>query len=209
MLHKELKVLANVIARVICVIFERSEPAGEIPKDWKKADIANIRPIFKKNKNNLGNYNLGWLAYTQWLQDYVANSPKRHIQAHERQEGAQEWPAQPHQRQTVPYQSDSHSANTKSNGHRLKERKFQLDKSLLATTSASPWNKLPREAVKSPALKHELLDSTRSRATCSNLETIWLVEDPSKVSYFIILQPEQISLQSFRYQNREQSCRWD
>lgn len=51
--------MANVIARVICVIFERSEPAGEIPKDWKKADIANITPIFKKNKNNLGNNNLG------------------------------------------------------------------------------------------------------------------------------------------------------
>lgn len=61
----------------------------------------------------------------------------------------------------MPYQSDPHSANTKSNGHRLKERKFQLGKSLLATTAASPWNKLPREAVKSPALKHELLDSKR------------------------------------------------
>lgn len=54
--QKELKVLANVIARVIFIVFERSQPSGEIPSDWKKA---NITPIFKKNKNNLGNYKLG------------------------------------------------------------------------------------------------------------------------------------------------------
>lgn len=59
MSDKELKVLVNVIARVISLIFVRSEPAGKIPQDWKKADTANIAPILKKNKNNRGNYKLG------------------------------------------------------------------------------------------------------------------------------------------------------
>jgi len=48
--------------------------------DWNKAKIANIKPIFKKSKNNLGNYKLGWLACSQCLQD------DRHVQAHARQE---------------------------------------------------------------------------------------------------------------------------
>ena len=49
--QKELKVLANVIARVISIIFERSQPSGEIPNDWKKA---NITPIFKKKQEQSG-----------------------------------------------------------------------------------------------------------------------------------------------------------
>ncbi|KAK4818776.1 hypothetical protein QYF61_019122 [Mycteria americana] len=56
--QKELKVLANVIARVTSILFERSQPSGETPNDWKKANIANITPIFKKNKNNLGKYKI-------------------------------------------------------------------------------------------------------------------------------------------------------
>lgn len=45
----------------------------------------------------------------------------------------------------MPNRSDSYSANTKGNGHRLKQRKFQLDegKGLLAIMAASHWNKLP------------------------------------------------------------------
>lgn len=88
----------------------------------KKANIANIAPIFKKNKNNVGNCKPGWLAYSQCLQDYGADSPERPVQAHERQEGVWEEPAQTYQGQIVPNQSDSHSANTKGNGHRLKQR---------------------------------------------------------------------------------------
>lgn len=44
MLQKMLKVLANVVARVISVSFERSQPFGEIPNDWKKVNTPNIIP---------------------------------------------------------------------------------------------------------------------------------------------------------------------
>lgn len=45
--------LADGIARWLSVIFDSSWPLGEVPKDWKKA---NVTPIFKKE--NSGNYRL-------------------------------------------------------------------------------------------------------------------------------------------------------
>uniref|UniRef100_K7EZY7 Reverse transcriptase domain-containing protein n=1 Tax=Pelodiscus sinensis TaxID=13735 RepID=K7EZY7_PELSI len=49
-----LRELANIIVEPLAIIFEKSRRSGEIPDDWKKA---NVVPIFKKGKkDDPGNY---------------------------------------------------------------------------------------------------------------------------------------------------------
>jgi len=49
-----LRELADVIAEPLSIIFERFWRTGEVPKDWRKA---NVTPIFKKGKKeDPGNY---------------------------------------------------------------------------------------------------------------------------------------------------------
>ncbi|KGL81389.1 RNA-directed DNA polymerase from mobile element jockey, partial [Tinamus guttatus] len=49
-----LRELANAIAKPLSIIFERSWRTGEVPEDWKKA---NVTPVFKKGKKeDPGNY---------------------------------------------------------------------------------------------------------------------------------------------------------
>ena len=51
-----LRELADIIAEPLSVIFERSWRTGEVPEDWRKA---NVTPIFKKGKKeDPGNYRL-------------------------------------------------------------------------------------------------------------------------------------------------------
>ncbi|KFV77947.1 RNA-directed DNA polymerase from mobile element jockey, partial [Struthio camelus australis] len=49
-----LRELADVIARPLSIILERSWRTGEVPEDWKKA---NVTPVFQKGKEEEpGNY---------------------------------------------------------------------------------------------------------------------------------------------------------
>ena len=49
-----LKQLATAVAPILTVIFNKSLHSGEVPEDWRKANVA---PIFKKGKRyNVENY---------------------------------------------------------------------------------------------------------------------------------------------------------
>ena len=52
-----LRELADVIPEPLSIIFERSWRTGEVPEDWRKA---NVTPIFKKGKKTQGT--TGWSA---------------------------------------------------------------------------------------------------------------------------------------------------
>lgn len=48
-----LRNLADTIARLLTVVFEKPQGSGEVSEDW---ELASVTPIYKKGKVHLGNY---------------------------------------------------------------------------------------------------------------------------------------------------------
>jgi len=61
------------------------------------------------------------------------------------------------------------SDRTRGNGHKLKQRKFQLNmrKNYFTVRVMEPWPRLPREAVESPSL--EIFKTRLDAVPCSLL----------------------------------------
>jgi len=67
-----LRELADVIAELLSIIFERSWRTGEVPEDWRKA---NVTPVFKKSKReDRGNYRASQPHFCPWKVDGTAHS---------------------------------------------------------------------------------------------------------------------------------------
>jgi len=62
-----------------------------------------------------------------------------------------------------------HSNRTRGNGHKLKQRKFQLNlrKNFFTLRVMEPWNRLPRKVVESPSL--EIFKTHLDKFLCSLL----------------------------------------
>ncbi|XP_063189358.1 uncharacterized protein LOC134514900 isoform X2 [Chroicocephalus ridibundus] len=75
-----LRELVEVIAGPLSIIFERSWRTGEVPGDWRKA---NVTPVFKKGKKEeLGNYSPVSLASIpgKMMEQLVLGVISRHVE---------------------------------------------------------------------------------------------------------------------------------
>ncbi|GAB0205041.1 mitochondrial enolase superfamily member 1 [Grus japonensis] len=64
-----LRELADVIAKPLSIIFERSWRTGKVPKDWRKA---NVTPVFKKGKKEDPGTTLDYLLCEQLIMGVIS-----------------------------------------------------------------------------------------------------------------------------------------
>ncbi|KAK4821749.1 hypothetical protein QYF61_000810 [Mycteria americana] len=82
-----LRELADVIVRLLSIIFEKSWTSGDIPEDWKKA---NVTPIYKNGlKEHPGNYSIqAHQSYFSPWESYGTNLPGAYHKSNEAQTDA-------------------------------------------------------------------------------------------------------------------------
>ena len=73
-----LKEMADVVAKQLSNIFEKSWLSGEVPSDWKKG---NITPIFKKGRR--GELQASHPHLCAW-EGHKADPPRSYVKAHTR-----------------------------------------------------------------------------------------------------------------------------
>jgi len=75
-----LRELAGVIAKPLSAIYQRSWLSGEVPEDWRLADVA---PIYKRDhKEDLGNYRPGSLTSVpgKVMEQIILGENTQHVQ---------------------------------------------------------------------------------------------------------------------------------
>ncbi|KAK4817263.1 hypothetical protein QYF61_006462 [Mycteria americana] len=75
-----LKELAGVLTKPLSIIYQQSWPAGEVPADWR---LANVTPIFKQGrKEDLGNYRPVSLTSVpgKLMEQIILSAIRRHVE---------------------------------------------------------------------------------------------------------------------------------